>query len=698
MTATQDFLLEIGCEEMPSAPLIHAQAQLGQLVEEGLTEVGLAHGSLRTLSTPRRLAVIVESVALATQEVHESLRGPAVAIAFDAEGNPTKAAYGFARKNGIDTDDLVRRAGDDGREYVFVEKNIPSKEALPILRDLCEQCIAALEWPNYRSQRWGSEHQPFVRPIRWICALLGTEVIPVQYADVESSHTTQGHRVLAPGRHVVSEPAVYEQVLESAFVLGEQRRRELILAGVQAIEAARDGAHVDTPRRVLDEVVNLCEWPTVLTGSFDEAFLKVPREIICESMLSHQRYFPIYAADGNLTREFVVVSNADPAVSDTVIAGNERVVRARLDDAKFFYDEDLKVGLSAFRERLGSVVFQKSLGTMLQKSERMEQLAAAVAEQVSSDATLRQDSARAAHLAKADLVSQTVIEFTSQQGVMGGYYASAQGERDVVAQAISQQYRPRFAGDALPDGIVGKAVAIADKLDTICGMFAIDEPPTGSADPFAVRRCAIGVIAMLRALSHTSLHDLIEVSLQAYAAQGLHFDHPAVAAKVGEFFAGRLVAIAREAGIAPDVIEAVSSVGVIDPEEFIARAQALDEARAKQPELFNDLAVAYTRAAHLGAAELGTKVDETLMGDSERALLDACHRGAQNVENSLANGDYRAACHALAALREPIDRFFDEVLVMDDDTRLRENRLRLLNRFAAVFAGVANIGALSRTK
>jgi glycyl-tRNA synthetase beta chain len=264
MTATQDFLLEIGCEEMPSAPLIHAQAQLGQLVEEGLTEVGLAHGSLRTLSTPRRLAVIVESVALATQEVHESLRGPAVAIAFDAEGNPTKAAYGFARKNGIDTDDLVRRAGDDGREYVFVEKNIPSKKALPILRDLCEQYIAALEWPNYRSQRWGSEHQPFVRPIRWICALLGTEVIPVQYADVESSHTTQGHRVLAPGRHVVSEPAVYEQVLESAFVLGEQRRRELILAGVQAIEAARDGAHVDTPRRVLDEVVNLCEWPRFL--------------------------------------------------------------------------------------------------------------------------------------------------------------------------------------------------------------------------------------------------------------------------------------------------------------------------------------------------------------------------------------------------------------------------------------------------
>ena len=698
MADTLDFLLEIGTEEMPSAPLINASKQLPKLVVKMLDEAGLAHGDVRVVSSPRRLAAIVSDVACATEAVHDVKRGPKAQIAFDADGNPTKAAEGFARKCGVDASALTRGVAEDGNEYVFAEKNVPSEPAMPILSALGHDVIAAIEWPNYRSQRWGSEHETFVRPVRWICALLGEEVVPVSYADVKSSNTTRGHRVLAPGEHTVADPSCYERVLEDSFVLSSDRREAAIREGIAAIEAERPGSHVDTPARIFDEVVNLCEWPTVLVGKFDEEFLRVPQEIICESMLSNQRYFPIFDAEGKLTREFVIVSNADPKVSDTVVAGNERVVRPRLDDAKFFFDEDLKRPMEEFVQRLGIVTFQEKLGTTLQKVQRMEKLAAAVARGAGEDEQGVEHAVRAAHLAKADLVSQAVVEFTNQQGVMGGYYAEAAGEAPEVCAAIREHYRPRFAGDELPSGVCGKCVAVADKLDTCCGIFAIDEPPTGSSDPYAVRRAAIGIIAMLRTLPSVSLKGLIAESLAAYAEQGLEFDREAVAQKVEQFFAGRLKSIAKDEGIRLDSIEAVSAVGVIDPAEFIARARALDSARAEQPELFEALASAFTRAHNLADASLGCEVDTSILGDSELALLSACEEGEEKVASALAQKDFDAACSALAALKEPIDRFFDDVLVMDEHDDVRENRLRLLNRFASVFAGVADVSALSRKK
>ena len=698
MADTKDFLLEIGTEEMPSAPLINASKQLPKLVLKMLDEAGLAHGEVRVVSSPRRLAAIVADVACATEAIHDVKRGPKAQIAFDADGNPTKAAEGFARKCGVDASALTRNVAEDGNEYVFAEKNVPSEPAMPILSALGHDVIAAIEWPNYRSQRWGSEHETFVRPVRWICALLGKEVVPVSYADVKSGNTTRGHRVLAPGEHVVADPSCYERVLEDSFVLSSDRREAAIREGIAAIEAERPGSHVDTPARIFDEVVNLCEWPTVLVGKFDEEFLRVPQEIICESMLSNQRYFPIFDAEGKLTREFVIVSNADPKVSDTVVAGNERVVRPRLDDAKFFFDEDLKRPMEEFVQRLGIVTFQEKLGTTLQKVQRMEKLAAAVARGAGEDEQGVELAVRAAHLAKADLVSQAVVEFTNQQGVMGGYYAEAAGEAPEVCAAIREHYRPRFAGDELPSGVCGKCVAVADKLDTCCGIFAIDEPPTGSSDPYAVRRAAIGIIAMLRTLPSVSLKGLIFESLAAYAEQGLEFDLEAVAQKVEQFFAGRLKSIAKDEGIRLDSIEAVSAVGVIDPAEFIARARALDSARAEQPELFEALAGAFTRAHNLADASLGCDVDTSILGDSELALLSACEEGEEKVASALAQKNFDAACSALAALKEPIDRFFDDVLVMDEHDDVRENRLRLLNRFASVFAGVADVSALSRKK
>ena len=698
MAETRDFLLEIGTEEMPSAPLNNAVKQLGKLVTSGLKEAGLSHGEVRVVSSPRRLAVLVDAVATATDEVHEVLRGPAAKIAFDADGNPTKAAEGFARKSGVSVSELVRREDTDGREYVFAERNVASKPAEPILSALSERVISSLEWPNYRSQRWGSTHETFVRPVRWICCLLGADVVPVSFADVTSGNVTRGHRVLGLGEHVVAEPAAYVPTLEAAHVLAAERREQVVREGIAKVEAEL-GVRVDTPKKVFDEVVNLCEWPTVLVGHFDEEFLAVPNEIICESMLSNQRYFPTYDKDGKLTRAFVVVSNADPAVSETVVDGNERVVRARLDDAKFFYEEDLKEPLEAYLPKLDKVTFQEKLGTVRQKASRMEGLAPAVATlALGLDEAHAQMAGRAALLAKADLVTQAVVEFTSQQGVMGGYYAAAAGEPAEVSEAIRDQYRPRFAGDELPAGPVGIAVAVADKLDTICGMFAIEQPPTGSSDPFAVRRSAIGVIAMLRQAGQGSLDALIDASLDASAAQGLVFDRAKTAEGVRSFFEGRLAAIARDEGVSPDTIEAVSAAGVIDPAEFMLRAHALEDARTNDPELFDDLATAYARAAHLGDAKLGTEVDGAFLGEAEQALLSAVDAASATVSEKLSAGAYAEALAALAALREPIDRFFTDVLVMDDDPKVRDNRLRLLNRFASVFGDVADIGALARKK
>lgn len=696
MSEKKDFLLEIGTEEMPSAPLIHASKQYRELLAKGLDDAGLAHGDIKIITSPRRLGAVIADVATETEEVHEIKRGPAANIAFDEAGAPTKAACGFARKCGVDATDLVRREDTDGREYVFAERFVPAAPAQPILTALAESVISSLEWPNYRSQRWGAESATFVRPIRWICALLGDQVVPVSYADVVSSNTTRGHRVLGPGEHVVASPADYERVLEEHGVLSAERRRQVILDGIAKIEAERSGAHVDTPKKVFDEVVNLCEWPTVLVGVFDEEFLAVPHEIICESMLSNQRYFPIYDANGKLTREFVVVSNTKPENDERVIDGNERVVRARLYDAKFFYDEDLKVSLETFRSRLATVAFQEKLGNVLQKSERIESLALGICREARIGAHVASDAQRAAHFAKADLVSSAVVEFTNQQGVMGGYYAQAAGESDEVAEAIRDHYRPRFAGDELPCGLAGCVVAVADKLDTIAGMFAIGEPPTGSKDPFALRRSAIGVINILAERLHCGYAALVDDALDAYLEQGLSFDKAEVAQAICSFIKGRMEQIARDAKIKSDTVAAVSRGTVEAPVDFFALAHALDDARANDAETFDNLATAYARASHLADVKLGVDVDEASLLPVERALLTATDTAQEKVHSAIDSSAYAEVISALAELRDPIDRFFDDVLVMDENEAVKNNRLRLLNRFVAVFHDVADMGELAR--
>ena len=684
---------EIGTEEIPAFDLAGAVKQLSTMVPSLLDDAAIPHGAVKIFSSPRRLIVIAEEIPEATEEKNEVFKGPSAKIAFDAEGNPTKAAQGFARGKGVDPSSLVVEDG-----YVYARTHTPSVNVASLLSSVLNKIIHGLSWP--RSQRWGVQSEYFTRPVRWIVALFGNEVIDFTFAGLVAGRTTYGHRFLAPGPFEVADADSLVDVVRSASVIpSEAEREQVIREGVAKAEAETGFTAVLHPKTLV-EVINLAEYPTVLVGTFDEEFLKVPEEIIVDAMLVHQRYFPLYDKDGKLTNRFIVVSNGDPACAETIVDGNERVVRARLYDAKFFYDEDLKQPLESCVDHLGEVVFQEKLGTMLDKTNRIQRLADHLAEDAGLAGQDLSDVERAARLCKADLVTSAVVEFTSVQGVMGSYYAAASGETAQVAQAIEQHYRPRFAGDEAPDTVVGKIVAIADKLDTVCGLFAVGQGPTGSSDPFALRRSAIGIVAMLSGKDavEVSLVAAIDAALASYAQQGIEFDTDAVRRDVIEFFITRTKVMMRDAGNSIDAIDAVLSAGIQEPVELINRVSALEAARSEQPEVFEDLATAYARANNLCDSKLGTEVNEGLLSEVEQALVRAVCQAESNVASALENNNYAAALSELAALRKPIDLFFESTMVMDEDQALRENRLRLLNSFVAVFANVADFALLSKVK
>lgn len=684
---------EIGTEEIPAFDLAGAVKQLSTMVPSLLDDAAIPHGAVKIFSSPRRLIVIAEEIPEATEEKNEVFKGPSAKIAFDTEGNPTKAAQGFARGKGVDPSSLVVEDG-----YVYARTHTPSVNVASLLSSVLNKIIHGLSWP--RSQRWGVQSEYFTRPVRWIVALFGNEVIDFTFAGLVAGRTTYGHRFLAPGPFEVADADSLVDVVRSASVIpSEAEREQVIREGVAKAEAETGFTAVLHPKTLV-EVINLAEYPTVLVGTFDEEFLKVPEEIIVDAMLVHQRYFPLYDKDGKLTNRFIVVSNGDPACAETIVDGNERVVRARLYDAKFFYDEDLKQPLESYVDHLGEVVFQEKLGTMLDKTNRIQRLADHLAEDAGLAGQDLSDVERAARLCKADLVTSAVAEFTSVQGVMGSYYAAASGETAQVAQAIEQHYRPRFAGDEAPDTVVGKIVAIADKLDTVCGLFAVGQGPTGSSDPFALRRSAIGIVAMLSGKDavEVSLVAAIDAALASYAQQGIEFDTDAVRRDVIEFFITRTKVMMRDAGNSIDAIDAVLSAGIQEPVELINRVSALEAARSEQPEVFEDLATAYARANNLCDSKLGTEVNEGLLSEVEKALVRAVCQAESNVASALENNNYAAALSELAALRKPIDLFFENTMVMDEDQALRENRLRLLNSFVAVFANVADFALLSKVK
>lgn len=693
MNRFQTLAFEIGTEEIPAFDLKNATKQLEELVPQALDSCQIPHGGVSIYSTPRRLIAIVEDVAVHTEAVEEEFRGPKAEIAFDEAGEPTKAAIGFARGKGLQTQDLEIRSVD-GVEYVFAHVSIPAKSVLALLPGVLTGIIESISWP--KSMRWGTTREQFSRPIRWIVALLGKDIIPIEYAGLVAGDVTYGHRFLAPGPHKVDgADALLDTVKGAYVVISQEDREDAIRKGVAAAEA-ETGYIADLPPKTLTEVINLSEYPTVMVGSFEEEFLQVPEEIIVDAMLMHQRYFPLYDKQGKLTNKFIIVSNGDPKCESIIVDGNERVVAARLYDAKFFYEEDLKQPFESYVERLDEVVFQEDLGTMRSKADRIQQLAERIAMDAALDAAECVDAVRAALLAKADLVTSAVVEFTSVQGVMGSYYAAASGEPDRVALAIKDHYRPRFSGDEPPAEAVGKVVALADKIDTICGLFAVDQAPTSSSDPFALRRAALGIVAILRSGIDISLSKAVDDSLRIYKESGVDFDLSAVRVSVMDFLLTRTRVLLRDEGMPLDAIEAVSAVDVQEPIALIERVHALQDARMSQPELFDDLAIAYARANNLRDAAAGTNYSTALFVESEQGLADAVKSAEAEVNKALESADYATALVSLSRLRMPIDVFFDEVMVMDEDEKVRDNHMKLLNRFVSVFANIADFGLMAK--
>lgn len=693
--ANKMLTFEIGTEELPAFDLHAATEQLGGLACDAFAAANIPYGEIGVFSTPRRLIVTVTEVPEATEAFEEVFRGPSAKIAFDAEGNPTKAALGFARGKGVDASALERR-DENGVEYVYAVRSVESRNVAELLPELLANLITAISWP--KTQRWGSLEDRFSRPVRWLFAMLGDEVVPVRFAGLEAGNLTYGHRFLAKGPHEVPCACKLIEVLRANYVVPSEAEREAIIREQVAAVEAETGLVSELPAKTMEEVVNLTEFPTVMVGTFDESFLAVPKEITVDAMLVHQRYFPLFQADGSLANKFIITSNGDAAYEANIVDGNQRVVAARLYDAKFFYDEDLKKPLEAYVEGLSEMTFQESLGSMRAKADRISKLAADLAVEAGLSETDVAEARRAGYLAKADLTTQAVFEFTAVQGIMGSYYAKAAGETDQVAQAIADHYRPRFAGDDLPASDVGKVVAMADKIDTICGLFAVGQGPTGSSDPFALRRSAIGIVAMLEAGLPVSLAGAVDASLATYAAEGVSFDAAAIRAEVIDFFVTRTKVILRDAGNAADAVEAVLATGVEEPAVIITRVRALEAARSGASETFDDLATAYARANNLRDADAGADFDEALLGEVEHALTCAITQAESRVAKALAVDDYATALSELASLRAPIDLFFEKIMIMDEDLAVRANRMKVLNRFVAVFANVADFGKMAKSK
>ena len=692
MANTKTFAFEIGSEEIPAFDLADATEQLKKMVPELLDGAGIVHGDVEIFTSPRRQIFVAHDVVEVTEEKEEKFRGPTKKIALGEDGTPTKALEGFARSKGVSVDDLTLEGEGDKASYYATVKT-PSVNVIDLLGDICLKTINGIKWT--KSCNWGSTREVYSRPVRWLCAMFGSDVVKFAYANLESDNKTVGHRFLDPGPHTVNNADELVSVVRGAKVVPTQdERKAIILDGVKEIEE-KTGFNATIPEKTLVEVINLSEYPTPMVGTFDEEFLKVPEEIIVDAMLMHQRYFPLYQQNGKLANKFIIVSNGNPENEDIIVEGNERVVAARLYDAKFFYEEDLKHPLDENVPRLEEVIFQEKLGTIKAKNDRNVELAEYVSEVANLSDEQKKDVSRAAYLAKADLPSQAVIEFTSVQGIMGSYYASAQGENEHVSLAIKEHYCPKFAGDAVPSEIVGKVVALADKLDTVCGLIAVGERPTGSKDPFGVRRAALGCCSIMQSGLKIDILPAIDKSLSSLKSQGIEFDEEKAKADIVDFFSDRASQISKTAGCEQETIDAVMASGVEEPLTIISRACDLQKARSEMAEDFNDLSTAFSRAISLSDKSVGTNVDESLFNENEKALMDAIKK-AHEEAHRIIESDYAGALKALAKLRGPVDNFFETTMVMDKDEKVRGNRIKILNNFIESFAGIADFGKFSK--
>ncbi|MGM0632966.1 MAG: glycine--tRNA ligase subunit beta [Pseudomonadota bacterium] len=691
--AANDFIVELGCAELPPGALRTLSDAFLSGVRDGLDRAGLSYGDARAYATPRRLAVQVDGLQERQADADIEKFGPAVKAAYDADGNPTRAALGFARSCGVKLEALERDEKDGVEKLVFrsTRKGEATSALLPAIVD---QALARLPIP--KKMRWGSRREEFVRPVYWVLMLFGQDVVNTRILGIEAGNTTRGHRFHHPDVITLSEPQDYVEALEKAYVLADPKRRKARIREQVEAEAARQGARVVIEDDLLDEVSALVEWPVALTGRFDEHFLEVPPEALISSLKQHQKCFYLLDDNDRMLPFFIAVSNIESRDPAQVVAGNERVIRPRLADAAFFYETDSRQPLESHRQQLQQIVFQQQLGTVYEKSERVAALASAIATQIGSDPAM---AARAARLAKCDLVTHMVSEFADLQGIMGSYYARNDGEPDDVTAAMTEQYMPRFAGDRLPETRTGAALAIAEKLDTITGLFAIDQPPTGSRDPFALRRAALGVLRIIIGKElELDLYQSIRAAVDALPETVLESGREQITERVFEFMLERFRAWYQAEGVSHDVFQSVFALRPTRPLDFDRRVRAVKR--------FNDLpeaealAAANKRVANILQKEeagVGNTVDDDLLQeDAEKTLAADVRSLKARVEPLFGTGDYTTGLETLAGIREPVDRFFDEVLVMCEDEALRNNRLALLSALRQLFLQAADISCLHK--
>ena len=685
---TQNFLVEIGTEELPPKALKTLATSFADNVEAELNQAGLTFDKIEWFAAPRRLAVKV--LNLATQQPSKEIekRGPAVSAAFDAEGKPTKAAEGWARGCGITVDQAERIVTDKG-EWLVHRAKIEGQPTKNLLNDIVANALAKLPIP--KPMRWADKTVQFIRPVHTVTMLLGDELIEGEILGVASARTIRGHRFLGEKEFEIQHADQYPQLLreKGSVVADFNERKAEILAKSQAKATALDGV-ADIEESLLEEVTSLVEYPNVLAAKFEERFLAVPAEALVYTMKGDQKYFPIYDKDGKLLPHFIFVSNINPEDPTAIIEGNEKVVRPRLTDAEFFFKTDLKQKLVDRLPRLETVLFQQQLGTLKDKTDRIEQLAGEIAKQIGADEA---KAKRAGLLSKCDLMTNMVFEFTDTQGVMGMHYARHDGEDEEVAVALNEQYMPRFAGDELPKSLVASAVALADKFDTLTGIFGIGQAPKGSADPFALRRAALGALRIIVEKNlPLDLEDLVKKSAALF---GDKLTNQNVVADVVDFMLGRFRAWYQDEGIAVDVIQAVLARRPTRPADFDARVRAVSHFRTLDSA--EALAAANKRVSNILAkadAAIGEINLTACVEPAEKALAEAVLALRTEVQPLIAQGDYTAVLDKLANLRAPVDSFFDNVMVNAEDPALRQNRLAILNTLQGLFLQVADISLL----
>ncbi|MDO5041018.1 MAG: glycine--tRNA ligase subunit beta [Peptoniphilus sp.] len=670
------FLLEIGVEELPSRYVEGAIKDFSAKTSQMLEKNKIAYEDLKFYATPRRLSLIIEGIALNQEDIHEEVKGPAKKISFDEENNPTKPLAGFMKSQNVSLDNLIIKE-IKGVEYVYANIFKAGIKTSEILKNNLADLIKSISFP--RNMKWGGKNIRFARPIRWVVSILDDEVIHFDFEGISVSNITRGHRFLGSSNIVVDKVDNYEKLLEDNYVILDQhKRRDMIKYGAEKL-AKTLGGEVEKDEALLEELTYIVEYPNPIVGKIKEKYLNLPKEVLVTPMKGHLRYIPVVDSKKDLLPYFITIRNGNDQHIETVIEGNEKVLDARLEDAKFFYEEDTSKKLEEYVESLKGVMFQDKLGSMYDKSLRVSKLAVKIGEELEVSEKAIDPLKRAAYLSKADLVTKTVQEFTELQGIMGSIYATNSGEEDIVAQAIYEHYLPRFSGDELPQSTVGSILAIADKLDTICGLFAIDQVPTGSQDPFALRRLAIGTINIINKKGwNISLKDLIDSSLFYYADDmTLVFDYDDTKNKIIEFIKGRMKTILQDGNIRYDIIDAV-----INAENYISTVfKKAEDLNNYFKEDKKDLIDALTRVHNLNKKRTeDVEFNEELMeNEFEKALYLKQNVILKDVDELIKKKNYIEALDLLSELIEPINDYFDNTMILAEDEKIKNNRLSMLN-------------------